>query len=146
MPHVCLVRGLPGSGKTTFARKQMRPGDALFEADDYFINPETGAYEFDPTKLIKAHADCENRVRQWLEANVHNAQATAYVANTFVQSVHMHPYLRMAREFWATYEVVFIGGALSIEECHARNTHGVPLSTMYAMASKWESSYTLPFE
>ena len=53
-----LVRGLPGSGKTTFA-KQL--SDIVFEADMYFES--NGEYKFDPSKIRDAHEWCKGHVR-----------------------------------------------------------------------------------
>jgi len=46
-----IVRGIPGSGKSTFAKTL---GGNHYEADMYFIG-ESGNYNFDPTKIKDAH-------------------------------------------------------------------------------------------
>lgn len=53
--HLILVRGLPGSGKSTFAHAIWN-NYAICEADQYFINKETGEYVFDGSKIKDAHA------------------------------------------------------------------------------------------
>jgi len=50
-----LIRGLPGSGKTTMAKKI--EGFEHFEADQYF--EKDGSYEFDPSELNSAHEECQ---------------------------------------------------------------------------------------
>ena len=50
-----IVRGLPGSGKTTLAKSL---GSVHFEADMYFM--EGNEYKFDITKIKKAHEWCQN--------------------------------------------------------------------------------------
>ncbi len=57
MKNLYLLRGIPGAGKSTLA-KQL--GDAHFEADSYFMID--GEYQFDPTKLRKAHEWCQGQV------------------------------------------------------------------------------------
>ena len=42
-----IVRGIPGSGKTTFAKSLNCP---VFEADMFFVNSQ-GIYNFDYTKI-----------------------------------------------------------------------------------------------
>jgi tRNA uridine 5-carbamoylmethylation protein Kti12 len=49
-----IVRGIPGSGKTTFAKSLNCP---VFEADMFFVNSQ-GIYNFDYTKIKDAHAWC----------------------------------------------------------------------------------------
>ena len=50
MGHLILVRGLPGSGKSTEAKKIAKTGYYHFEADQYFITP-SGEYKFDKNLL-----------------------------------------------------------------------------------------------
>nr|XP_048275151.1 NEDD4-binding protein 2-like 1 isoform X4 [Myodes glareolus] len=54
--HLYLLRGLPGSGKTTLAREMQRdfPRAMIFSTDDFFFR-EDGAYEFNPDFLEEAH-------------------------------------------------------------------------------------------
>jgi uridine kinase len=58
MHTLILMRGLPGSGKTTAAReltKHLNPKDyRLFAADDYFMN--TGKFVFDSAQAGQAYA------------------------------------------------------------------------------------------
>ena len=51
-----LVRGLPGSGKSTFANWIWNEY-AICEADKFFYDKE-GNYNFDATKLSQAHKWC----------------------------------------------------------------------------------------
>ena len=55
-----LVRGLPGSGKTSFA-SAIWNDYAVCEADKFFYDKK-GNYNFDGSKLKEAHAWCKNEV------------------------------------------------------------------------------------
>ena len=57
MSTLILVRGLPGSGKTTLAIKLAAayPGAACLSADNYFTDALTGEYRFDSAQLEQAH-------------------------------------------------------------------------------------------
>jgi len=55
-----LVRGLPGSGKTSFA-SAIWNDYAVCEADKFFYDKE-GNYNFDGSKLKEAHAWCKQEV------------------------------------------------------------------------------------
>ena len=49
--NLILLRGLPGSGKTTLAKVLSNNGDfPFFSVDDYFTNPKTQEYIFDYSK------------------------------------------------------------------------------------------------
>lgn len=82
MASLTLVRGAPGSGKTTFANTL--PG-VLIEADDYFM--VGGRYFFDQEKLAEAHRWCQWRTFKALDAGI-----PVVVANTFSKHWEMDPY------------------------------------------------------
>jgi adenylate kinase family enzyme len=46
-----IVRGVSGSGKSTFAKKLVHDDFLVCEADKYFINEENGKYEFEISKI-----------------------------------------------------------------------------------------------
>lgn len=59
MATLVILRGIPGSGKTTYAEtyKQTHPGDwVIASADSFFY--EDGKYKFNPTLLQAAHDNC----------------------------------------------------------------------------------------
>ena len=147
-----LVRGLPGSGKSAFIEERAavpgrrrggnrpRPlrdlsGD-VFAADDFFLDEE-GVYNFDPTLLGEAHAQCQSRTRAALENG-----SSAVVTNTFSQRWELEPYLALAKELGVTVFVVdlFDSGCVD-EELFERNVHGVPIEGIQAMRSRWEHDW-----
>ncbi|KFM79782.1 NEDD4-binding protein 2-like 2, partial [Stegodyphus mimosarum] len=62
-----ILRGLPGSGKSSLARK-MKFSGAVFSTDDFFY--KKGKYVFDPNQLTEAHAWNKIRTRNALEKGV----------------------------------------------------------------------------
>jgi predicted kinase len=86
MKTLTLLRGLPGSGKSTFA-KQIWNEYAICEADKYFVDKESGEYRFDASKLKEAHSWCKNEVEIRMIDNQINSQyyAEIVVSNTFTQ-------------------------------------------------------------
>jgi predicted kinase len=125
MKNLILLRGLPGSGKSTFAKSIC---NQHIEADMYFIDPITGEYKFDPTKLKQAHEWCKDRTEGWMLQGYN-----VVVSNTFTQEWEMEPYLALARKY--DYKVV----SLIVENRHGGvNTHGVPDGKLEQMKNRFE--------
>ena len=77
MAELFIVRGLPGSGKTSLGHKLAL---LVYSADDFFTDEE-GRYNFDPSQLGEAHAACQLNVRKALEFECWKVAVT----NTFTQ-------------------------------------------------------------
>lgn len=131
MKILYLVRGLPGAGKSTLARK-ISP--LVFEADDYFI--EHGVYLFNPERLSNAHNSCLARTKEALESG---AEIVA-VANTFSRQWELTPYYNLISPHMdcSVVEITVQVPSLSDEELAARCIHKVPVETIKKMRERWE--------
>jgi predicted kinase len=120
-----IVRGVPGSGKTTFA-KQLTAN--VFEADHYFYDND-GNYNFVPSEIKKAHKECQEFVGHAMTSGIKKIA----VANTFTQEWEMKPYMDMAKEFgYMVFTVV-------VENRHGGvNQHGVPEDKIEQMCNRFE--------
>lgn len=102
-----LIRGLPGSGKTNYARslrhRLERDGAQPvfhFEMDDWFTSPITGEYVFCERELASAYNHCEVRTRSTFERYQYAAtRPKVIVANPFIRRSELAPYLRIARDY-----------------------------------------------
>jgi adenylate kinase len=126
MSTLYIIRGLPGSGKTTLANKLVSP-ERVREADTYFVN-EFGDYIFDPEQLKYAHEWCLVEVLGMLQG--HSREDCA-VSNTFSRRWEYEKY-----EKYAELE----GYDVQVIECHGdwANTHGVPAGAIKRMKERWE--------
>jgi predicted kinase len=126
MKTLYIVRGVPGSGKSTFAQSLDCP---VFEADQYFIDSETGEYKFDGSKIKLAHNWCKLRVEQSMEDDFQKIA----VSNTFTQEWEMDAYYEMAKQYG--YRVF----SLIVENRHGGvNEHGVPEDKLEQMKTRFE--------
>jgi predicted kinase len=126
MKTLYIVRGIPGSGKSTFAQSLDCP---VFEADQYFIDSETGEYKFDGSKIKLAHNWCKLRVEQSMEDDFQKIS----VSNTFTQEWEMDAYYELAKQYG--YRVF----SLIVENRHGGvNEHGVPEDKLEIMKNRFE--------
>ena len=128
-----LVRGLPGSGKTSFA-SAIWNDYAVCEADKFFYDKE-GNYNFDPTKLKDAHTWCKNEVESRMKEHQNNEQFYPEIAvsNTFTQEWEMEDYFKLAEKYG--YKIV----SLIVENRHGgQNVHGVPEDKLQIMKNRFE--------
>ncbi len=128
-----LVRGLPGSGKSTFANL-ITNKFSICEADLFFYDKE-GNYNFDGSKIKLAHVWCFNQVRTRMEDNKLNPQfySEIVVSNTFTQEWEMEKYYELAEEYG--YKIF----SIIVENRHGGiNQHGVPAEKLEQMKNRFE--------
>lgn len=132
-----VMRGLPGSGKSTMAKNILANSldGRIFSTDDYFMLPN-GQYQFDPIKLAAAHAWNLDRTIKAFTKNVD----TVILDNTNILKEHYMTYVKEAvvRGYRVTVVTVGTFDNEFIEECHLRNSHGVPLHTIQRMAKNFQ--------
>lgn len=125
-----IVRGIPGSGKSTFARQLT---SNVFEEDQYFMVYDDpygeGVYKFDPSKIKEARDECQDNVRSAMMSSIPKIA----VSNTFTQGWEMVPYEMMAKELG--YMVFYV----VVENRHGGvNEHGVPEEKIEQMRNRFE--------
>lgn len=128
---VYIIRGPSGSGKTTLA-KQLCAENNIFETDQYFTH--NGVYEFDPSDLMYAHADCFAR----FQIAVLEGRGPLAVSNT---STRLHEYFRygqLAKEHGYRVVEIICGMSLSARELQKLCTHAVPLHTIENQIRRFE--------
>ncbi|XP_007954146.1 NEDD4-binding protein 2-like 1 [Orycteropus afer afer] len=139
--HLYLLRGLPGSGKTTLARQLQHdfPRALVFSTDDFFFRDD-GSYEFNPDFLEEAHKWNQKRARKAMR----NGISPIIIDNTNLHAWEMKPYAVMALE--NNYEVIFrepdTRWKFNVAELARRNIHGVSREKIQRMKERYEQCVT----
>ena len=123
MTKMVLVRGLPGSGKSTIA-KNLIGWYWHLETDQYWM--KDGEYKFDASKLGVAHQWCQDETHSLLSRGF-----SAVVSNTFTTKKELRPYFEIAKEFDIVPQVIL---------CQAQygNIHNVPEETLRKMKARFD--------
>ena len=131
MKAVLIMRGLPGSGKSTIARELAKavPDSLIVSADDFFMG---GPIEV--KALGHAHAFCQKNFEQALQ----DGTPLVIVDNTNTTKSEIRIYADKALEFG--YELTIMEVPCDVETSLARNVHGAPRETIEKMARKLEES------
>jgi predicted kinase len=152
MSNVIILQGIPGSGKSTFAKSLAsivqalkinvwqreycadRDGDVIVVSADHFFTDDEGVYNFDPKRIGDAHAAC---LRKFTSKVLSERDLTIVVDNTNITNVEMAPYATLAAAFGHTCEIhtFHADPQTAFERC----THGVPKAVIQRMADSLET-------
>jgi predicted kinase len=123
-----LIRGLPGTGKSTSAKALVAGGvaDVHLETDQYFVGPD-GVYKWDVAKIKEAHQWCFDSARKALAAG-----KNVVVSNVFSLASYLDPYIEAAMAVGAEIQVVHMVRK-------GQNVHNVPQATLDKMAAEFEN-------
>jgi len=142
MKKLVIMRGLPGSGKSTKAKEldtehynSTGKHAIVCSADSYFIGKD-GIYNFNAKLLGHAHQTCIHNAALAME----NENELVIVDNTNTTKWEFARYLEMAKFYHYEIEIVSVGERTpeAIQTYFNRNIHCVPLEAIQRMANRWE--------
>ncbi len=122
-----IIRGLPGSGKSTFAKEIISnvKNCTHYEADMFFV--QDGQYNYDRNKIGSAHEWCLSKVKEDLMDG-----KTVIVSNTFTTLREMSPYI----DFCKSNSIPFVVYRMTK---NYGNIHNVPEEIVKKMNDRFQN-------
>jgi predicted kinase len=147
-PQIHILRGLPGSGKSTWVTNGVRSGElsgiaVVCSADDFRFDDE-GRYVFNPKANAEVHARCFER---FIDALRERRANHIVVDNTNVRRFEYANYVRVALLAGVPpaniHEISMHTDprqlpVRTLMKWAERNVHNVPLDAIEQMAMRWE--------
>ena len=122
---VIIMRGTPGSGKSTIAKKVNKVDPSItriHSTDDYFVG-EDGQYKFNADTLMDNHSKNYNAFCKSLNERI----PIVIVDNTNIKHKWYREYAEKANEMgYQVLEVLIDPDYCAVDEMYKRNKHNVP--------------------
>lgn len=128
-----LIRGIPGSGKSTRAKEIVDAYTVILEADEFFYM-EDGTYNFNFKFLPDAHKLCQAQAAYFLHQGV-----DIIISNTSINLSEIKTYWDLAKRFGAEFEII------NCTENYG-SIHNVPEETINRMSQNFEPITTEEFK
>lgn len=118
-----IVRGLPGSGKSTYARTSF-PNILHLEQDMFLYRDRK--YCYSKSEVPNAVKWCYDTTKTALKNHM-----DVIVSNTFIYKKHVDHYVNLAKELGAKYKIVRL-------KFNYGSIHDVPMEVLKSMSSRFE--------
>lgn len=122
-----LIRGVPGSGKTTLARAMSEDLKCPHWEADMWMTGDGGQYAYDPSRVADCHNFCQRAVNRDMIVGFH----AIIVSNTFIRKWEADVYYALAKLWGYQVKVICCEG-------NFENVHGVSKDRVNIMRANME--------
>ena len=127
-----IIRGVPGSGKTTIAEIMKGDTGVVCTSDDFLM--ENGEYNWSPERAKEAHRKNQDLAENVMKIGI----SPVIIANTNTSPWEWEPYIKSAKKYG--YKVHYI----IVENRHGgKDIHNVPKETIEKMKNKIKNNIQL---
>jgi predicted kinase len=145
-----VLRGLPGSGKTTFAGNLCKQAADLgmckpeICSSDFFFEKEDGSYEYNPRDIGASHRWSQTELSDMIEDGISyiildNINSQSWEAKRYVEPAVNNGYHVEIVEVLSPWCKNFD----ELEKRCLANGHNVPVESIRKMAKKWHKVFTV---
>lgn len=137
-----ILRGLPGSGKSTYVKKifeeELARGGfpVICSADDIFTGAD-GVYRYDRDKLPRAHMMCQAKCKNYMRRRA----SLIIIDNTNIKRNDYKKYVDIVlSDGYYSYKIIEFG-CKNLDEAkvfHERCVHGVDWDVCVTMYNNWQ--------
>jgi len=150
MKYFLVLRGSPGSGKSTYAKKVLDRFCIMFGLSgcicsaDYYFERKDGFYDWNPKLLNRAHQWCyeqvEKNMQPELDDNWNGDCDLIILDNTNIQKWNYRKYIELANKYGYKVKETIVGSldVTMAEEYARRNVHGVSYKKVVKMMERFE--------
>ena len=138
--QLIILRGLPGSGKTTLAHTitKKNNGGSIISTDDFFMTNE--GYIYDPKKLHEAvHSAISNA-----ELAMVNQESLIIIDNVNSRLWEAKLYIQNAIKYG--YEITIVEPDTEwkndVHILYQKNQHNIPIKYINYLKNQWDNNYT----
>ena len=139
MKTVVIMRGLPGSGKSTIAGllavADQTQKSVICSADHYHTAPD-GTYHWKPENVANAHAFCRETFKKAVDAET--PLVIVDNTNTKHSEYEFYDSYGKTKGYWVVEVTVGDASSEAINHSDTFNTHNVPRESIEAMARRFQ--------
>lgn len=137
--RLVIMRGLPGSGKSTAATGLTVGGGVVYATDDFFM--DNGEFKFDARRLRDANTWNQERTKGAME----KGETLIVIDNNNVKRWEARPYVELGIKYGytITFQTVGFPWKADLSELVPRNKRNVSTDVIQRLIDQWDDDFSI---